>query len=81
MDRTFHCFFSGGRDSTLACYIAHYVAKMRNWDFRLVFINTTIAIPDTVDYVHKYAKWLGAELIELKPKHTYEELVLSLIHI
>ena len=48
---------------------------MRNWGFRLVFINTTIALPDTVDYVHGYAKWLGADLIELKPKHTYEEMV------
>ncbi len=52
MDRTFHCFFSGGRDSALACYIAHRVADIKNFDFRLVFINTTIAILDTVDYVH-----------------------------
>jgi len=77
MVRTIHCFFSGGRDSALACYIAHYVAKMRNWGFKLVFINTTIAIPDTIEYVHKYAKWLNVELIELKPKHTYEELVVK----
>jgi 3'-phosphoadenosine 5'-phosphosulfate sulfotransferase (PAPS reductase)/FAD synthetase len=72
--RVLHCFFSGGRDSALACYIAHRVAKTRVWGFRLVFINTTIAIPDTVDYVHTYAKWLGTELIELRPKHTFEEL-------
>jgi hypothetical protein len=71
--RVLHCFFSGGRDSALACYIAHRVAKARGWGFRLVFINTTIAIPDTVNYVHTYAKWLGAELIELRPKHTFEE--------
>jgi len=77
MDRTFHCFFSGGRDSALACFISNKVAKARDWNFRLVFINTTIAIPDTVDYVHKYARWLGADLIELKPRHTYEELVVK----
>jgi len=74
---TIHCFFSGGRDSALACYIAYNVAKMRKWGFRLVFINTTIAIPDTIEYVHKYAKWLEAELIELKPKRTYEEMVVK----
>jgi len=72
--RVLHCFFSGGRDSALACFIAHKVAKARGWGFRLVFINTTIAIHDTVDYVHKYARWLGIELIELRPKHTFEEL-------
>jgi 3'-phosphoadenosine 5'-phosphosulfate sulfotransferase (PAPS reductase)/FAD synthetase len=74
---TIHCFFSGGRDSALACYIAKRVADIKNFDFRLIFINTTIAILDTIEYVHKYAKWLGAELIELKPKHTYEELVVK----
>ena len=72
--RVLHCFFSGGRDSALACYIAHRVAETRGWGFRLVFINTTIAIPDTIEYAHKYAEWLGAELIELRPKHTFEEL-------
>ena len=74
MSRTFHCFFSGGRDSALACYIAHKAARARDWGFRLVFINTTIAIPDTIEYVHKYAKWLGAELVELRPNHSFEEL-------
>jgi len=73
--RTLHCFFSGGRDSALACYIAHKVAKARVWDFRLVFINTTIAVQDTLDYVRMYADWLDAELIELRPKRSFEELV------
>jgi 3'-phosphoadenosine 5'-phosphosulfate sulfotransferase (PAPS reductase)/FAD synthetase len=58
----------------LACYIAHQVAKIKNWKFMLVFINTTIAIPDTIEYVHKYAEWLNANLIVLKPNHSFEEL-------
>ena len=74
MNRTIHFFFSGGRDSALACFIAYRVARARNWRFRLVFINTTIAIPDTERYVREYAEWLGAELIELRPRHTFEEL-------
>jgi len=77
MNRIFHCFFSGGRDSALACYIAHRVAKARDWGFRLVFISTTIAIQDTLDYVRMYADWLDAELVELRPKHAYEELVVK----
>jgi len=72
--RVIHSFFSGGRDSALASYIAYRVAKARGWGFRLVFIDTTIAIPDTVDYVHRYAEWLGAELVVLKPRHSFSEL-------
>jgi 3'-phosphoadenosine 5'-phosphosulfate sulfotransferase (PAPS reductase)/FAD synthetase len=72
--RVLHCFFSGGRDSALACYIAKRVADIKNFGFRLVFINTTIAIPDTIEYVHKYAEWLNADLIVLKPNHSFEEL-------
>jgi len=77
MNRTIHCFFSGGRDSALACFIAHRVAKARGFGFRLVFINTTIAIQDTLDYVRMYADWLDAELVKLHPKHAYEELVVK----
>jgi 3'-phosphoadenosine 5'-phosphosulfate sulfotransferase (PAPS reductase)/FAD synthetase len=47
---------------------------VKNWGFRLVFIDTTIAIPDTVDYVRKYAEWLGVELVVLKPRHSFIEL-------
>jgi len=72
--RVIHSFFSGGRDSALASFIAYRVAKARGWGFRLVFIDTTIAIPETVNYVHRYAEWLGAELVVLKPKHSFIEL-------
>jgi len=77
VNRTIHSFFSGGRDSALSSFIAYRVAKTRGWKFKLIFINTTIAIPDTLRYVYEYASWLGAELVELKPKHTYEELVIK----
>jgi len=72
--RVIHGFFSGGRDSALSSFIAYRVAKARGWGFRLVFIDTTIAIPDTIDYVNRYAEWLGAELVVLKPKHGFSEL-------
>ena len=68
-----HCFFSGGRDSALACYIAHRVAQQRGWRFRLVHINTTIGLQETEEYVRRYARWLGAELVVLRPDLTFEE--------
>jgi 3'-phosphoadenosine 5'-phosphosulfate sulfotransferase (PAPS reductase)/FAD synthetase len=73
MTRTIHCFFSGGRDSAVACYIAHRVAKQRGWAFRLVHIDTTIAIKQTKEYVRHYAEWLGAELVVLRPERTFRE--------
>ena len=71
--RTIHCFFSGGRDSAVACYIAHQVAQRRRWGFRLVHIDTTIAIKQTKEYVKQYAEWLGAELITIRPEKTFKE--------
>jgi len=71
--RTVHCFFSGGRDSALACYIARQVAQRRHWGFRLVHIDATVSIKQTREYVKQYAEWLGAELITIRPKKTFRE--------
>jgi 3'-phosphoadenosine 5'-phosphosulfate sulfotransferase (PAPS reductase)/FAD synthetase len=71
--KTIHCFFSGGRDSALACYIAHRVAQRRRWGFRLIHIDTTIAIKQTREYVKQYAEWLGAELVVIRPERTFKE--------
>jgi 3'-phosphoadenosine 5'-phosphosulfate sulfotransferase (PAPS reductase)/FAD synthetase len=68
-----HCFFSGGRDSALTCFIAYQVAQRRRWEFKLVHIDTTIAIKQTREYVRRYAEWLGTELIVLRPKKTFKE--------
>jgi len=70
---TIHCFFSGGRDSAVACYIAYQVAQRRGWAYRLVHIDTTIAIKQTREYVRQYAEWLGTELITLRPRKTFKE--------
>ena len=71
--RSIHCFFSGGRDSALACYIAHQVAQRRGWTFRLIHIDTTIAIKQTREYVRQYAGWLGAELVIIRPERAFRE--------
>ena len=73
MNRTIHCLFSGGRDSAVACFIAKRVADARGWGFRLVHINTGVRLPDVGPYVEKYAKWLGAELVELHAVVDYWE--------
>jgi len=70
---TIHCFFSGGRDSALACFIAYQVAQRRRWAYKLVHIDTTIAIRQTREYVHRYAQWLGAELVTIRPERTFKE--------
>jgi 3'-phosphoadenosine 5'-phosphosulfate sulfotransferase (PAPS reductase)/FAD synthetase len=72
---TVHCFFSGGRDSAVACAVAKKVADVRGWDFRLVHVDTTIGLEETEKYVREYARWLGAELVVLRPDLTFEEFV------
>jgi hypothetical protein len=72
---TIHCFFSGGRDSAVACYIAHQVARWRGWTYKLIHIDTTIGLQETEEYVKQYAEWLGAELVVLRPDLTFEEYV------
>jgi len=73
MGKTIHCFFSGGRDSAVACYIARRVALQRDWVFRLVHIDTTISLRATQEYVRRYAEWLGVELTVIRPKKTFKE--------
>jgi len=71
--KTIHCFFSGGRDSAVACYIAHRAAQLRRWAYRLVHIDTTISIRQTKEYVKQYAEWLGSELVVIGPERTFKE--------
>ncbi len=58
----YDCFFSGGRDSALTCYIAKKVGDSLNIPTRLIHVDTGIYIPQTREYVKEYANWLGAEL-------------------
>jgi 3'-phosphoadenosine 5'-phosphosulfate sulfotransferase (PAPS reductase)/FAD synthetase len=68
------CWFSGGRDSAVACYIAKRVAEARGWDFRLVHIYTRTPRPREVDeYIQEYAKWLGEELDIIMPERSFAE--------
>jgi len=74
--RTVLAFFSGGRDSAVSSHIAYQFAKAMGLDFKLVFIDTTIGLEETKEYVRRYAEWLGVELITLRPEKTFEEFVM-----
>ena len=68
------CWFSGGRDSAVACYVAKKVAESRGWGFRLVHIDTRTPRPRDVDeYVRAYAAFLGAELTVIRPQLSFKE--------
>jgi 3''-phosphoadenosine 5''-phosphosulfate sulfotransferase (PAPS reductase)/FAD synthetase and related enzymes len=71
--RKIHCFFSGGRDSAVACVLAKRVADVRGWGFVLVHLDTTVAVSETQEYVRRYAEWLGAELVIVRPERTFAE--------
>jgi 3'-phosphoadenosine 5'-phosphosulfate sulfotransferase (PAPS reductase)/FAD synthetase len=71
----YDCFFSGGRDSALTCYIAKKVADSLNIPVRLIHIDTGIYIPQTREYVKEYANWLNVELKIIKTSYDYFEKV------
>jgi len=66
-------YLSGGMDSALSSYIAYKLAKVKGIKFVLVHIDTTVNVPETEEYVSKYAKWLNAELVVLRPEKTFKE--------
>ena len=72
------CWFSGGRDSALSCYIAKQVADAKDLELKLVHINTRTPRPRDVDeYVAKYADWLGVDLITIQPDKSFEEYAMK----
>jgi 3'-phosphoadenosine 5'-phosphosulfate sulfotransferase (PAPS reductase)/FAD synthetase len=74
MRREVICWFSGGRDSAVACALAKKVADMRGWSFRLVHIYTRTPRPRDVDeYIQEYARWLGEELDIIMPERSFAE--------
>jgi len=71
-------FVSGGRDSVVAATIGFRRAKAEGIKARVVFIKefdipSNLDIPDPLEYVQRFAEWLGVELIVLKPKIDFWE--------
>ncbi len=62
--------FSGGKDSEVALYLAHMAGVNR-----AVFANTGMEFPETERFVYNFADFLGVELIEVKPKRSFWDVV------
>jgi len=63
--------WSGGRCSTVALWLT----LDQDPDIPVVFNNTGIEYPETVEYVRRYAKEWHLNFYELKPEKTFWELV------
>lgn len=63
--------FSGGKDS--AWMIIE--ALNRGMDFEhIVYADTTLDFPDMNSYIDKFEKYVGQEIVRLKPDKTFDEL-------
>ena len=67
--------FSGGRDSLVALHLAHRVSRALKMRLKAVHIDTTISTPGNLEYVETTCKRLGIELIVVRPKRTFFDLV------
>jgi len=66
--------FSGGKDSACVLTLTGETGK----NFPVIFLNSTIEFPETINYVHKILKISELNLIELLPEHDYFDLCLEL---
>ncbi|MEM5854436.1 MAG: phosphoadenosine phosphosulfate reductase family protein [Candidatus Aenigmatarchaeota archaeon] len=62
--------FSGGKDSTVTSYLVYKALE----NVTLIFSNTGIEYPETVNFVRDFAKIMNFELIELKPPKDFFDL-------
>ena len=62
--------FSGGKDSTVTSYLVYKALE----NATLIFSNTGIEYPETVNFVRNFAKIMNFELIELKPPKDFFDL-------
>jgi 3'-phosphoadenosine 5'-phosphosulfate sulfotransferase (PAPS reductase)/FAD synthetase len=67
--------FSGGIDSTCALYLPPMLEAVKEGIVELLFNNTLVEFPATVEFVKKIGDELGASVIVAKPKKTFKEIV------
>jgi len=63
--------WSGGKDSTLVLWLV----MEQHPKVKAVFVNTGVEFPETVRFVRDFASRFGVNLVELRPKATFWEVV------
>jgi 3'-phosphoadenosine 5'-phosphosulfate sulfotransferase (PAPS reductase)/FAD synthetase len=66
-------FWSGGHDSTVALHLA--LKHWRDWEPHVVFVDTGITLPETLEYVRSTSELMGFTPTILKPTIDFWEYV------
>jgi 3'-phosphoadenosine 5'-phosphosulfate sulfotransferase (PAPS reductase)/FAD synthetase len=72
-DRTGYALLSGGKDSTLAAYEMHLQGRLAG----VIYIDTTIGLRETKDYVISLSQRYGWKLYITQGYRTYEKYILK----
>lgn len=70
-----YVLFSGGRDSLVALHLAWRIRKALNIHLEAVHVDTTVSTPGNIDYVKTVCDKLGINLVLVRPKESFFELV------
>jgi len=62
--------FSGGKDSAITAYLV----KKAIGEVPLVYSNTGVEFPETIEFAREFSKKMGMELIELHPEKKFVDL-------
>jgi len=63
--------FSGGKDSLATLAYLKDVAKRVNIDLTALYVDTTVGLPENMEYVKKVCEYLGVNLKVVRPKIDY----------
>jgi phosphoadenosine phosphosulfate reductase len=68
------CSFSGGKDSLVATYLTHELLKGVDVHIEVVFVDTTVGLPDVRKYVEEVSRLYGWKLRILTPSKSFFEV-------
>ena len=69
----FYALVSGGKDSITAAVVTDRIKKLEG----VIFVDTTIGVDETREFVESVCKARGWSLIILRPKVTYDDMVMK----
>jgi 3'-phosphoadenosine 5'-phosphosulfate sulfotransferase (PAPS reductase)/FAD synthetase len=68
------CSFSGGKDSLVATHLTHKLLSNHGVPIEVLFVDTTVGLPDVKEYVKKVASSCGWKLKILTPEKDFLEI-------